>query len=181
MPFHFRNTELEGVILITPQLFPDHRGYFGEVFKLSAFLEKGVQISPVQANLSFSRRGVLRGLHYQLPPAEQGKLVEVVQGRILDVAVDVRKSSETYGKHVEVELRGGGSHQLLWIPPGFAHGFQALEDSLVLYFVTKEYSKPHERCISWDDPEIGIVWPLKPILSEKDSQCPNLSEAEVFP
>ncbi|MDW8036207.1 MAG: dTDP-4-dehydrorhamnose 3,5-epimerase, partial [Candidatus Korarchaeum sp.] len=132
----------------------------------------------VQVNLSYSKFGVLRGLHYQLKPMEQGKLVTVISGRVIDVALDIRVGSPWYGKHVAVELVPG---TLLWIPPGFAHGFQALEESYFLYLVTKEYSPQHERCIRWDDPELGIEWPIREgvIISEKDSRCPPLKGAET--
>ncbi|MEM4900370.1 MAG: dTDP-4-dehydrorhamnose 3,5-epimerase, partial [Thermofilum sp.] len=122
-------------------------------------------------------RGVVRGLHYQLKPMEQGKLVTVASGRVFDVAVDIRRGSPWFGRHVAVELTPG---LLLWIPPGFAHGFQALEDSVFIYLVTKEYSPQHERCILWRDPSLGIEWPIEDaIVSEKDSKGLPLKEAET--
>lgn len=119
----------------------------------------------------------MRGLHYQLPPKEQGKIVAVIKGRILDVAVDIRKSSESFGKYVYAEL-SENNHYMLWIPPGFAHGFQALEESTIVYFITyNEYSPLHERCINYSI----INWPIKNIVvSEKDAKCPPLNKAEVF-
>jgi len=127
--------------------------------------------------MSYSKRGVIRGLHYQLKPAEQGKLVYVIQGRIYDVAVDIRKGSPHYGRYVAEEIYQG---KAIWIPPGFAHGFQAIEDSIVVYMVTKEYSPQHERCIHWRDEELAIKWPLQEaIISERDSRCPRLRDAEI--
>lgn len=181
MPFKgFKRLEIPDVILVEPVVFPDQRGFFMELYKRTPFLSEGVPYDFVQVNVSFSKKGVVRGLHYQLKPAEQGKLVTVLRGRIVDVAVDVRKGSPWYGKYVMVEL-SAEEPKLVWIPPGFAHGFQALEDSLVLYLVTKEYSKELERCVKWDDPEIGIPWPVREnvILSEKDKECPPLRGAET--
>ncbi|ADI32012.1 dTDP-4-dehydrorhamnose 3,5-epimerase [Staphylothermus hellenicus DSM 12710] len=134
----------------------------------------------ILSSLSKPRGDIVRDLYYQLEPMEQGRLITVLRGRILDVAVDIRRGSPWYGKYVAAEL-SGDNHLLLWIPPGFAHGFQALEDdTIVLYLVTKEYSPEHERCIRWDDPEISIDWPVKPaIVSEKDKKCPPLSQAET--
>jgi dTDP-4-dehydrorhamnose 3,5-epimerase len=181
MPFRaFKRLSIPDVVLVEPVVFPDERGYFKEIYKRTPFLSEGIPYDFVQANVSLSRRGVVRGLHYQLRPMEQGKLVTVLRGRILDVAVDIRRESPWFGRYVAVEL-SEDNHYLLWIPPGFAHGFQALEDdTVVLYLVTKEYSREHERCIRWDDPSIGIEWPLKPaILSKKDKECPTLDKAET--
>ncbi len=173
-----RRLGIPDVILVENALFPDSRGFFAELYKRSEFLSHGIPYDFVQANLSFSRRGVVRGLHYQLKPFEQGKLVTVISGRVLDVAVDIRRGSPWFGRHVAVELYPGLA---LWIPPGFAHGFQALEDTYLLYLVTKEYAPQHERCIRWDDPELGIAWPAREgvIVSEKDTRCPPLREAET--
>ncbi len=181
MPFKsFKRLEIPDVILVEPVVFPDQRGFFMELYKRTPFLSEGIPYDFVQVNLSYSKRGVVRGLHYQLKPMEQGKLVTVIKGRIVDVAVDIRKGSPWFGKYIMVEL-SADEPKLLWIPPGFAHGFQALEDSLVLYLVTKEYSPEHERCIAWNDPEIGIPWPIKEgvIISEKDKKCPPLKQAET--
>jgi len=180
MPFKaFKRLEIPDVILVEPAVFPDQRGFFAELYKRTDYLANSIPYDFVQVNTSFSRRGVTRGLHYQLKPMEQGKLVTVLRGRIVDVAVDIRRGSSWFGRYVMVEL-SADEPRLLWIPPGFAHGFQALEDSLVLYLVTKEYSPQHERCIKWDDPDIGIPWPIKEsvIISEKDKKCPPLREAE---
>jgi len=152
--------------------------FFAELYKGTDFLSEGIPYDFVQVNLSYSRRGVVRGLHYQLRPAEQGKLVYVISGRVFDVAVDIRKGSPWFGRYVAATLEPGYA---LWIPPGFAHGFQALEDAYFLYLATKEYNPQCERCIRWDDPEIGIPWPIRDnvILSEKDKKCPPLREAET--
>jgi dTDP-4-dehydrorhamnose 3,5-epimerase len=182
MPFKsFKRLEIPDVILVEPVVFPDERGFFMELYKRTPFLAEGIPYDFVQVNLSKSRRGVVRGLHYQLKPMEQGKLVAVLRGRILDVAVDIRRGSPWFGRYVAVELSESNRY-MLWIPPGFAHGFQALEDdTLVLYLVTKEYSPEHERCIAWDDPELGIQWPMKEnvVLSERDKSCPPLARAET--
>jgi len=181
MPFKsFKRLGIPDVILVEPVVFPDKRGFFAELYKRTDYLANNIPYDFVQVNMSYSKRGVVRGLHYQLRPMEQGKLVTVLKGKIVDVAVDIRKGSPWFGKYVMVEL-SNDSPRLLWIPPGFAHGFQALEDSLVLYLVTKEYSPQHERCIEWNDPEIGISWPIKrgAILSEKDKKCPPLRTAET--
>ena len=182
MPFkRFERFGIPGPVLITPKVFPDRRGFFMELYKRTDYLANYIPYDFVQVNMSMSRKGVVRGLHYQLRPMEQGKLVTVVRGRIYDVAVDIRKGSPWFGKYVGVEL-SADEPRLFWIPPGFAHGFQALEDgSLVLYLVTKEYSKEHERCIKWNDPAIGIEWRMSEavILSEKDAKCPPLAEAET--
>jgi dTDP-4-dehydrorhamnose 3,5-epimerase len=165
------------VILIKPRVFPDNRGYFKEIFKESEFREMNIR-APKQVNVSFSKFGVVRGLHYQLPLKEQGKIVTVTKGRIIDIAVDIRKKSKSFGKYVQAEL-SDDNHYMLWIPPGFAHGFQTLEDSTVLYFVThSEYSPPHEMCVNCTT----IDWPIKNVIvSEKDAKCPPLERAEVFP
>ena len=175
MPFEFEKLDI-GLILIKPKVFPDNRGYFKEIFKESDFQKIGIP-KPIQANISYSKKRVVRGLHYQISPKEQGKIVTVIKGKILDIALDIRKNSKTFGKYVSVEL-SEENHYMFWIPTGFAHGFQALEDSMVLYFVTNnEYSPQHERCIHYS----MIDWPIKDtIVSEKDSKCPLLDKAEVF-
>ena len=179
MPFKsFKRLEIPDVMLVEFVRFPDERGFFAELYKRTDFLASGIPYDFVQANLSFSRRGVVRGLHYQLKPMEQGKLVYVISGRVYDVAVDIRRGSPWFGRYVAAILEPGHA---LWIPPGFAHGFQALEDTYLLYLVTKEYSPQHERCVKWDDPEIGIPWPIREnvILSEKDRKGSPLREAET--
>jgi dTDP-4-dehydrorhamnose 3,5-epimerase len=171
------------VVLFTPKVFGDDRGFFFESFKQSAF-EAGTGLTRqfVQDNHSKSQSGVLRGLHYQLPPKAQGKLVRVVQGEVFDVAVDIRKGSKTFGQWVGARLSAENKHQL-WVPEGFAHGFVTLsETSEFLYRTTDEYSPAHERCILWDDPAIGIDWQFTgtPLLSAKDRLGVPLAQAEVF-
>ena len=158
------------VILIEPTSYPDARGYFLELFRSSFFIEEGINLRFYQDNLSFSSRGVVRGLHFQKHPYEQGKLVSAITGSIFDVAVDLRLNSDTFGKYVSVNL-SEENHRSLWIPPGFAHGFIALEDSHVMYKVTNEYNKEYDSGIFWKDPDIGINWPeIQPIVSEKDKK-----------
>ena len=173
------------VVLIEPKVFGDSRGFFYESFNQQAFDQAtGVHLPFVQDNHSRSRRGVLRGLHYQLPPKAQGKLVRVVRGAVFDVAVDIRRDSPTYGQWVGVEL-SEENHRQLWIPPGLAHGFVVLSETAdFLYKTTDTYSPAHERSIRWDDPAIGIDWPLaahgisEPLLSDKDRAGRLLPEAE---
>lgn len=179
-----RQTGLEGVIEIMPRKFGDSRGFFSEVYNANVFRDAGIDLVFVQDNHSLSaQRGVLRGLHYQLPPRAQDKLVRVARGAILDVAVDIRRSSPTFGKWIAVELSAEKWNQLL-VPKGFAHGFVTMtENAEVLYKVTDVYSAAHDRAIRFDDPRIGVQWPVEPeglILSEKDRRAPFLEEADVF-
>ena len=176
-------TAIPDVLILEPKVFGDSRGFFFESFNQKAFeAATGVTTSFVQDNHSRSVRGVLRGLHYQVRQP-QGKLVRVVRGSAFDVAVDVRKSSPTFGKWVGVEL-SEDNHRQLWVPPGFAHGFLVTTDSAdFLYKATDYYAPEHERCIAWDDPAIGIAWPLdgqQPSLSAKDKAGVRLAHAEVF-
>ncbi|WP_312931142.1 dTDP-4-dehydrorhamnose 3,5-epimerase [Pseudomonas sp.] len=171
------------VVLFTPKVFGDDRGFFFESFNAHAF-EAATGLNPdfVQDNHSRSVKGVLRGLHYQLAPHAQGKLVRVVQGEVFDVAVDIRRSSPTFGKWVGAVLSAENKNQL-WIPPGFAHGFVTLSDTAeFLYKTTDVYSPTSERCIAWDDQDIGIDWPIDytPSLSGKDQLGVALASAEVF-
>lgn len=186
MPFDICATPIPDVKLIEPKIFGDSRGFFLEVFKATDFLNAGVPGPFVQINHSMSSKGVLRGLHYQLNPAAQGKLVRVIRGEILDVAVDIRNGSPHYGKWVGQEL-SDSSRKMLYIPHGFAHGFYVLSDEaeMVYYITGAEYSPVYDRGIIWNDPDIGIDWPVKdPILSDKDIRQPLLKDAEnnfVYP
>ena len=176
-------TEIPEVILIEPVVRGDSRGYFMECFLKDRFYKEVIETEFVQENESFSNRGVLRGLHYQLPPVAQSKLMRVVTGRILDVAVDIRRGSPTFGKHVISELSAENKRQL-FIPRGFAHGFSVLEDNTIVQYKTDNYYSPgDEAAILWSDPELGIAWGLKPeeiLLSEKDKQHPLLRDAKLF-
>ncbi len=171
------------VVLIEPKVFGDARGFFYESFNQQAFNQAtGLEVNFVQDNHSRSGKGVLRGLHYQLAPHAQGKLVRVVRGAVFDVAVDIRKSSPTFGQWVGAELTED-NHRQLWVPPGFAHGFLVLSDTAdFLYKTTGYYAATHERCIAWDDPTIGITWPqgIAPQLSAKDALGQTLQDAEGF-
>lgn len=175
-------TAIPDVILIEPKVFGDARGFFFESFNGKAFYHAvGQHVEFVQDNHSRSAKGVLRGLHYQIHQP-QGKLVRVVRGAVFDVAVDIRKSSPTFGKWVGMELTEE-NHRMLWVPPGFAHGFLVLSDSAdFLYKTTDYYAPEHERCIAWDDPALAIAWPngLSPTLSAKDNAGQQLGTAEVF-
>lgn len=176
--------EIPEVVLLEAKIFGDARGFFYESFNQKAFNKAiGLDVEFVQDNHSRSAKGVLRGLHYQLPPHAQGKLVRVVRGAVFDVAVDIRRSSPTFGKWVGDELSETNNRQL-WIPPGFAHGFVVLSDTAdFLYKTTDYYSTAHERCIAWDDPTVGVEWPdigAAPSLSAKDQLGSGLKSAEVF-
>jgi dTDP-4-dehydrorhamnose 3,5-epimerase len=181
---NFIRTEIEDVVIIEPVVHGDERGYFVETFradKLEEFL--GYKIHFCQDNESKSSRGVLRGLHYQLPPKAQTKLVRVIQGCVLDVAVDIRKGSPTFGKHVAVKLSAENKRQLL-VPRGFAHGFVVLEDDTIFaYKVDNYYSPENDRGIAFDDPAIGIDWQIDTNLlklSDKDTKQPLLENADLF-
>lgn len=178
---HFTETDLPEVIVVEPAVFGDDRGFFMEVYHEGKFREGGIREAFVQDNHSRSMRGVLRGLHYQLPNP-QGKLVRVIAGSVFDVAVDIRRGSPSFGKWTGVELSAENRKQL-WIPAGFAHGFCVTSESAdVVYKCTTLYDGPNDRGIRWDDPEIGIQWPVKdPILSPKDAVAPRLREATVLP
>lgn len=176
-------TDIPDLLVIEPRVFGDERGFFFESFNQKAFNDAiGQEINFVQDNHSKSAKGVLRGLHYQLPPYAQGKLVRVVQGRVIDVAVDIRPGSKTFGRHLALELSADDKKQL-WIPPGFAHGFVVLSETAeVLYKASDYYMPSHERAIRWDDPELAIDWQLGgtvPQLSAKDAQALPLKLAEI--
>lgn len=171
------------VKLIEPRVFGDARGFFFESYNRQAFqAATGLDVDFVQDNHSKSQKGVLRGLHYQLPPKAQGKLVRVVQGEVFDVVVDIRRSSPTFGRWVG-EILSAENKKQFWIPPGFAHGFVTLSDTAeFLYKTTDYYSPVHERCIRWDDPALGIDWQLDgpPLVSAKDAVGNALADAAVF-
>lgn len=176
-------TRIPDVKVIEPDVFGDARGYFMETWNRSVFQQHGLDHTFVQDNHSRSPQGILRGLHYQIQHA-QGKLVRVVTGKVFDVAVDIRQASATFGEWVGVEL-SEENHRMLWIPPGFAHGFYVMsEQADFLYKCTDIYAPKYERCIRWDDPQLGIDWPLvenkPPLLSAKDKQGVLLSEADIF-
>ncbi|WP_343313831.1 dTDP-4-dehydrorhamnose 3,5-epimerase [Brucella sp. BE17] len=176
--------ELDGVFEITPRKFGDDRGFFSETYNQKALADAGIELTFVQDNHSYSAaKGVIRGLHYQLPNRAQDKLVRVIRGAILDVAVDIRKSSPTFRKWVSLEVSAQKWNQIL-VPKGFAHGFVTLsEDTEVIYKVTDYYSPEHDRSIRFDDPAIGIDWPIPATgvqLSDKDKKAPLLADAEVF-
>lgn len=169
-------TDIEGLLILEPEVFGDDRGYFMESFSQKRFREvTGLDVTFVQDNESLSRYGVVRGLHLQRPPHSQAKLVRVVKGCVLDVAVDLRKGSDTYGRYVAVELSGENKRQL-FIPKGFAHGFSVLSEDAVFQYKCDEYYVPEsEAAIAWDDPDLGIDWGIpgdKIVLSEKDSRHP---------
>lgn len=179
MPVKVESTEIPDVLLIESPVYRDDRGYFTEVFASRNWSDAGLPTEFVQDNLSQSCRGTLRGLHYQIEPHGQGKLVQAVAGAVYDVAVDLRKGSPTYGKSVGRELRGG-SGLAMWIPAGFAHGFIALEDdTLLLYKCSSPWVREAERSLAYNDPVIGIEWPISvAVISPKDACAPRLSVAE---
>lgn len=177
-------TALPEVLIVEPRVFGDARGFFTESWNAQAFNEAtGNRLPFVQDNHSRSGRGVLRGLHFQLPPHAQGKLVRCVAGAVFDVAVDLRKDSPNFGRWAGVEL-SADNHRQLWIPPGFAHGFLVLSDSADFLYKTTDYYAPQaEGSVRWNDPAIGIVWPdsgVEPLLADKDANAPLLAEAKHF-
>ena len=171
-----RETGIGGLLEIIPVIYTDNRGWFFEFFKKNEFAKAGITDVFTQENISFSKKGVIRGMHFQLAPYGQAKLVSVLQGKVLDVAVDLRKGSSTFGKWHSCTL-DSEHHNMLMVPEGFAHGFAALEDSLFIYKSTSAYHPASEAGILWNDPQLGIPWPFaNPILSEKDSNLPTLDE-----
>jgi len=176
MPFEFIELSIKGVFIIKPKFFKDSRGYFTETYKQSDFMAAGIDVEFKQDNQSYSRKGVLRGLHFQKEPFAQGKLVRVVKGKIFDVGVDLRKKSPTFGKYISAIL-SDENQEMLWLPEGFAHGFLALEDSLVLYKATNEYNKESEGGIIWNDADVAVKWPEMPDdISPKDREWPSLRD-----
>jgi dTDP-4-dehydrorhamnose 3,5-epimerase len=175
-------TELPDVLLVEPKVFGDERGFFVETWNERAFAAAGIRAAFVQDNHSRSARGVLRGIHYQVRQP-QGKLVRVAAGEVFDVAVDLRRASPSFGRWVATRL-SGENKRVVWIPPGFGHGFLVLSESAdFLYKTTDYYAPEHERTVAWDDPDLGIAWPLEgaPALSAKDRTGTRLRDAEVFP
>lgn len=170
-------TPIEGLLVVQPKVFGDHRGYFMETYNEGAFRAAGLPTDFVQDNQSFSGKGILRGLHFQAPPYAQGKLVRVIRGAVLDVALDLRTASVTYGKHFAIQLTEENK-TMVWIPPGFAHGFLTLaDDTLFAYKVTGLYNKESEGGILWNDPDLGIAWGIdQPVLSDKDLILPRLAD-----
>jgi len=162
-------TKIEGLLIINPKVFGDVRGYFFESYNDAVFKDNGIDAKFIQDNQSLSNSGVLRGLHFQAPPYDQGKLVRVITGAVLDVAVDIRKNSTTYGEHIAIEL-SEDNKTMFYIPPGFAHGFLTLEDSTIFsYKCTNLYNKASEGTVLWNDSDLNINWNISnPILSEKD-------------
>lgn len=177
MPFEFESMAIPAVVLVKPRLFSDDRGFFVETYKRSEFAANGIGDCFVQDNHSHSVKNVLRGLHFQRPPQAQGKLVSAVFGRVFDVAVDLRPGSPTWGKWVAAILSASDAH-MLYVPPGFAHGFCVLSDEAdVTYKVTAEYAPQLDAGILWNDPDIGIDWPIdEPLLSQKDAALPRLRD-----
>jgi dTDP-4-dehydrorhamnose 3,5-epimerase len=180
MPFRFQNLDIPDVILIEPRTFEDPRGFFLETYKKSDFAAHGIAGEFVQSNFSHSTRGTLRGLHYQKHPRAQAKLVMALRGEVFDVAVDIRQGSPTYGQWTGAVLSDRNFH-MLYIPVGFAHGFCVLsQEADFLYLVTDEYAPECERGILWNDPTIGIEWPIsEPVLSTRDAQLPLLQDADL--
>ncbi|MCX2482280.1 dTDP-4-dehydrorhamnose 3,5-epimerase [Pedobacter sp. MR2016-24] len=178
---NFIPTPIADLFLIEPKVWKDNRGYFYESFSGRAFTAAGIEADFVQDNQSFSQKGTLRGLHAQKAPFAQGKLVRVIQGRVLDVAVDARKDSATYGQHYSVEL-SGENHKQLWVPPGFLHGFLTLEDDTIFtYKVTSYYDKDAEVGVMWNDPDLAINWSKdlaqeELLLSDKDLVLPSFKD-----
>jgi dTDP-4-dehydrorhamnose 3,5-epimerase len=179
----FIPSEIPDVILIKPQVFGDHRGFFMETWQRQDFADNGIDVDFVQDNHSKSSQGILRGLHYQLIQP-QGKLVRVVEGAVFDVAVDLRRQSPTFGQWVGYEL-SAENQQMLWVPKGFGHGFYVMSETVeFVYKCTDYYAPEHEGCVRWDDPQLNIDWHLvegkSPILSDKDAKATGLADATVF-
>ncbi len=182
MPFTFTKLAIPELIMIEAPSYGDDRGYFREFFKETEFKANGINEKFLQSYVSRSKQGVVRGLHYQLPPSAQGKLVGVLSGKVFDAVVDIRKDSPTFKQWVGVEL-SEDNNRMLYIPPGFAHGFMALSPEVKFFYqCTAEYDKAAERGIIWNDQEIGIDWPTNNalVISEKDKSLPPLGDAEIF-
>lgn len=177
MPFEFKTFSIKGVVLVVPKVFEDSRGFFLETYEKNSFSKNGINFNVIQSNQSKSSRGVLRGLHFQKKEHAQAKLVKCLYGEIFDVAVDVRPDSDTFGKYVGVKLTDQNKN-MLYIPRGFAHGFEVLSDSAeVAYNVDNNYAPEMESGLLWSDKTVGIDWPIKdPLLSDKDKKWPTLSQ-----
>ena len=174
-------TGIEGLIELQPKVFGDSRGFFFESYRESVFKQYGIETGFVQDNESFSVKGTLRGLHYQNSPFSQGKLVRVLTGKVVDIVLDIRSNSKTFGKHHKVIL-DAKKHNQMYVPPGFAHGFAALEDSVFSYKCTQYYNKASEAGILWNDPQLGLDWEIEnPIISEKDLVLPTFANLMANP
>lgn len=173
-------TPIEGVLVIEPDVFGDDRGFFYEVYNADKFRDLGLPTEFLQDNHSWSVKGVLRGLHFQLPPKAMGKLVRCTRGKVWDVAVDLRKNSPTYKQHFAIEL-SAENKKMLWIPAGFAHGFYAREECELLYKCTTTYDKAGDGNVAWNDPELNVPWPLEgePILSGRDQGAPKFADLDL--
>jgi dTDP-4-dehydrorhamnose 3,5-epimerase len=176
----FIQLDITGLLLIKPSVYEDERGFFFESYNIEKLEKAGIDVIFKQDNVSKSHKGVLRGLHFQNPPFEQGKLVRVLRGAVLDVVVDIRKNSTTYGKWTSITLTEE-NHLIYWIPPGFAHGFLTLDDDTVFtYKCTEVYNKESEGSIRWNDPDLGIEWgTAKPLMSEKDKNAPFFKDLDT--
>ncbi|MCK4882616.1 MAG: dTDP-4-dehydrorhamnose 3,5-epimerase [Candidatus Omnitrophica bacterium] len=179
MAFQFESLNVPDLIFIKPDIYADQRGFFAEIYKYPTFKENGITKPFVQVNHSKSSKNVLRGLHYQKAPMAQAKLVSIIEGEMFDVAVDIRQGSPTFGKWAAVKL-DAQKKEMLYIPEGFAHGFCVLsETAQVIYYCTEDYSLEHQRALIWNDPGLGIDWPVAdPILSEKDAAAPGIDQAD---
>ncbi|HHG85761.1 MAG TPA: dTDP-4-dehydrorhamnose 3,5-epimerase [Bacteroidetes bacterium] len=179
MAFKKLETHIEGLVILEPAVFGDHRGFFKETYNQKAFEDLGLNLSFLQDNVSYSTKGILRGIHFQAPPFAQGKLVTVLQGEVLDVAVDLRKNSATYGEHYSIRL-SGENHKMFFVPAGFAHGFAVLSATcLFSYKCTNVYDHQSEGGLMWNDPTLGIDWGVaNPIISEKDKIYPAFKQFE---
>ncbi len=179
MPFQFTRLAIPEVLLVEPRVLSDTRGWFAETYKASEFARAGITLPFTQDNHSRSSRGVLRGLHYQKSPRAQGKLIRVVVGEVFDVAVDIRRSSATFGRWVSATL-SAANPRMVYVPPGFAHGFCVLSDAAEIYYkTTAEYAPDFERGVAWNDPELRIPWPIAdPVVSSRDAGLPSLRNAD---
>lgn len=178
MPINLISTPMKGLAVFEKKIFSDERGYFSEDYKKSDMVRAGLEFEIVQENISFSKKGVLRGLHFQKKPFSQGKYVRCIHGKIFDVAVDIRRDSETFSQNYH-EILTPENGKIIYMDEGFAHGFLALEDSILVYGCTREYKPEYEGGIIWNDPELKIEWPQKPsVISKKDSSFKTLKEQD---